>query len=110
MSLSDHSRIHDIKDKGLKESQDKDLNSTAASTATTKVSNNNEIVMEYKEEIEFEVASQAEEGEEAKPPIQTFVFFDIEATGLRGSTSKARITEVALVAVSKSELVWIRIL
>ena len=104
MSLSDHSRIHDIKDKGLKESLDKDLNSTAASTATTKVSNNNEIVMEYKEEIEFEVASQADV-EEAKPPIETFVFFDIEATGLRGSTSKARITEVALVAVSKSELV-----
>jgi uncharacterized protein YprB with RNaseH-like and TPR domain len=82
------------------------------STTTTKVGNNNEVVMENREDLELEVVSQDEGDEESeekvklkRPPIQTLVFFDVEATGLRGSTSKARITELALVAVNTADLV-----
>ena len=82
-----------------------------SSTTTTKVGNNNEILMEDREDLELEVVSQDDEDEERekveskRPPIQTLVFFDLEATGLRGSTTKPRITELALVAVNTADLV-----
>ena len=113
MSLSNerHNRfLDDIANKILIDPYDK----KATSTTTTKVGNNNEIVMEGREELEFEVVSQHEEDDDddedvvadvQKPPVQTLVFFDTEATGLSGSTSKARITELSLVAVSTTDLV-----
>lgn len=78
------------------------------STTTTKVANNNEIVMENREEMELEVISQHEDDVEAsgkRSPIQTFAFIDVEASGLKSSTSKARITELSIVALGVSELV-----
>jgi hypothetical protein len=60
------------------------------STTTTKVGNNNEIVMEEVEEHEFEVVSLPDEAlmeaKSKRTKIQTFVFFDLEATGLKSST------------------------
>lgn len=108
MSLSNRF-LDGIANKILIDSFDK----KATSTTTTKVGNNNEIVMEGREEVEFEVVSQHEEEDDGendvpdgqRPPVQTLVFFDVEATGLKGSTSKARITELSLVAVSTSDLV-----
>lgn len=37
--------------------------------------------------------------------FQTFVFFDTEATGIRSSSNKSRITELCLLAVSKNDLI-----
>lgn len=111
MSLSNdrHSRfLDDIANKIL-------IDKKVTSTTTTKVGNNNEIVMEGREELEFEVVSQHEDDDDVvaavqRPPVQTLVFFDVEATGLNGSTSKARITELSLVAVSTSDLVSYRVI
>jgi len=112
MSLSNdrHSRfLDDIANKIL-------IDKKVTSTTTTKVGNNNEIVMEGREELEFEVVSQHEDDDDdvvaavQRPPVQTLVFFDVEATGLNGSTSKARITELSLVAVSTSDLVSHRVI
>jgi hypothetical protein len=61
--------------------------------------------MEDRLELELEVASQDEEAPVKRPPIQTLVFFDLEASELSGSTLKSRITELAMVAVSTTELV-----
>ena len=38
--------------------------------------------------------------------IQTFVFFDIEATGLKSTTPKPRITEMSFVAINAKDFVW----
>ena len=42
-----------------------------------------------------------------KAPIQTFVFFDIEATGLKTTTYKPRITELSFVAINYKDLLQI---
>ena len=75
------------------------------STTTTKVGNNNEIVMENREEMELEVISQHEDVDEKRSPIQTFAFFDVESSGLKSSTAKARITEISILALSVTDFV-----
>ena len=44
-----------------------------------------------------------------KEPIQTFVFFDIEATGLKTTTSKPRITELSFVAINHKDFLNFRV-
>ena len=50
----------------------------------------------FKESIELDSCSERE-------PIKTFVFFDIEATGLKSTTTKPRITELSFVAIDQKD-------
>ena len=43
-----------------------------------------------------------------KKPIETFVFFDIESTGLKTTTYKPRITELSFVAINHKDFLHIR--
>lgn len=78
---------------------------TSNKVSSTKIDNNNDERMIDPVDMEVEVASLGGEERVQKLPFQTLVFFDLEATGLRSSTSKARITELAFVAVNTSEFV-----
>ena len=88
----------------LLDQQDKKMTSTPTMT-TTKLCNNND--------QEFESTSRVDAaGSSAtltpKAGIQTLVFFDLEASGLKSSTTKSRITELSLIAVSVAQLVSCR--
>ena len=74
---------------------------TATST-TAKVCNNNEQEIESTNHVEVAGNSVTLT---PRTGIQTLAFFDLEASGLRSSTSKSRITELSLVAVSVPDLV-----